>query len=378
MPNQTVEYGVAENLDAEDLSKTGYTFAGWNTSADGSGTSYADGDLITLTGDATLYAIWTLETYQITFENNGGTGSMANQTVEYEVAENLTAGNLSRLGYTFTGWSTSPTGGVEYADAGSITLTGDATLYAVWSVVGYSVTFEEQRAGDQMVDLQYNQFVRSIKLPSITRTGYTFRGWFTASTMGTRVGGAGDPYSVPGNQNVTYYAQWSINRYYIVFNNNGSTFGDVPAPQFGNYDTSVVIRGNTGSSANRTPLVRTGYTFVGWSSSPTGAGTVYTAGVSSYIFPAQNATMYAIWAPNAYTVTFDNNGGDGSMSVQNTFHGSTTALNMFNTSTLVAPAGKVFGGWATNANGTGTRYTDGQNITPTGNITLYARWLQQP
>ena len=303
---------------------------------------------------------------------------MLNQTVEYGVAEPLDAEGFSRDGYAFAGWATTPTGSVVYTDSGSITLTDNATLYAVWSVVGYTVTFVEQRAGVEVVDLQYNQFARSIVLPPISRVGYTFRGWYTASTLGSRIGGAGDSYAVPGLQNVTYFAQWSINRYYIVFNNNGSTFGDVPAPQFGNYDTSVVIRGNTGSAANQTPLARTGYTFVGWSSSPTGAGTVYTAGVSSYVFPAQNATMYAVWAPIAYTVTFNKNGGDGSMSPQNTLHGVTTSLNKFNTSTLVAPAGKVFGGWTTNANGTGTLYTDGQNITPTGNLVLYARWLQQP
>jgi uncharacterized repeat protein (TIGR02543 family) len=207
-------------------------------------------------------------------------------------------------------------------------------------------------------------------------SGYTLKGWFTAASGGTRVGVGGQTITLSGTGNRTFYAQWTAVRYFIYYNNNASTGGGVPAPQNGTIGSSVTVRENDGGTV-QIALTRTGYTFGGWNTRADGTGSNYTAGTGQFTFSAQNQTLFARWIPIAYTVTFNNNGGSGSMAVQNTLHGVTTSLNMFNTGTLVAPTGKVFGGWTTNANGSGTAYADGAPITPTGSITLFARWLQQ-
>jgi uncharacterized repeat protein (TIGR02543 family) len=227
-----------------------------------------------------------------------------------------------------------------------------------------------EQLGSDVSNASYNSLVRTVTLPSITRTGYSLRGWYTAATGGTRIGGAGSPYTISGSGNVTYYAQWSIRSFVVSFNNNLSSSGSVPALQTGSFGSSTTIRNNTGN------LQRTGYTFGGWSTSSSyGAGDTYTAGVSTYSFPGQNVTLYAIWIPNPVTITFLGNGSSGSMTAQSTFSG----LRTLNANTFSLPAGKdAFDGWSLTpgAGGAGGARVDVSNqITLTGNITLYARWL---
>ena len=73
-------------------------------------------------------------TYTITYNANGGTGTMATQMADASSAITLTANSFTRTGYTFSGWATSASGTVVYADQASINVgTSDVTLYAVWS-----------------------------------------------------------------------------------------------------------------------------------------------------------------------------------------------------------------------------------------------------
>ncbi|MFZ1651905.1 MAG: InlB B-repeat-containing protein, partial [Candidatus Nanopelagicales bacterium] len=103
MANQVAN--VATPLDANTFSRAGYSFTGWNTADDGSGTNYADGATFPFTADATLYAQWSaLPNHTVTFDNNGGSGSMANQVAN--VATPLDANTFTRAGYTFDHWNT--------------------------------------------------------------------------------------------------------------------------------------------------------------------------------------------------------------------------------------------------------------------------------
>ena len=115
MSNQDFTYGTAQNLNANGFSRTGYTFAGWATSADGD-VDYADkASVINLTttngGTVTLYAKWTANSYSVQFDANGGTGdAMADQGFTYDAAQSLTANSYSRtartLRATWTRWPT--------------------------------------------------------------------------------------------------------------------------------------------------------------------------------------------------------------------------------------------------------------------------------
>ena len=92
-------------LTANTFTKTGYTFSGWNTLANGTGTSYTDGGSYPFTANATLYAQWTADFYNVTFLGNGNTSGTMNAESD-NAPTDLTANALVRTGYTFTGWTT--------------------------------------------------------------------------------------------------------------------------------------------------------------------------------------------------------------------------------------------------------------------------------
>ena len=123
-------------LNSGSLVRTGYTFAGWNTLANGLGTNYAEGGNYTANAGVTLYAKWTVNTYTVTFNTNGGDGgSTANQTFTYNTPTPLTANGFTRTGYTFAGWNTLANGsGTNYADTASYTIgAANVILYAKWN-----------------------------------------------------------------------------------------------------------------------------------------------------------------------------------------------------------------------------------------------------
>lgn len=131
---QTFTYGQAQNLMSNPFTYTGYNFADWNTAADGNGDGYSDHKNMTLTADMTLYARWTLiPTFVVTFNANGGTGTMANQTFMQGVAQALAHNTFTREGFDFMGWNTNASGmGTYYSDGQSVTLNTTTTLYAKW------------------------------------------------------------------------------------------------------------------------------------------------------------------------------------------------------------------------------------------------------
>lgn len=213
MTDQSFTYDAAQNLTANAFTKTGYTFAGWATSADGD-VAYSDGQSVsnlttTNNGTVTLYAKWTANTYYVAFNGNGSTsGSMSNQTFTYATAKSLTTNAYSKddvvtfnpnggscgttsvsKNATFLGWATSADGAKVYDDKQSVsnlTSTAGATvnLFAKWS--------------------QTN----TITLPDATKAGAVLAGW---SDGVTNVGEAGATYSVPLG-GITLTAIW-IDKY---------------------------------------------------------------------------------------------------------------------------------------------------------------------
>lgn len=137
VPADSTNYLTGENatiLDPGSLEKTGYTFVEWNTNQDGTGIALKAGDAYTVTEDTTLYAQWKVNTYNIHFDANGGTGTMNDEPYTYGESKPLDKDTYVRDGYTFIGWSTTATGSVEYTDEANYTFDGlsDITLYAQW------------------------------------------------------------------------------------------------------------------------------------------------------------------------------------------------------------------------------------------------------
>ena len=120
------------------LSRTGYSFSGWNSSADGTGTSYAAGSgTYSSNANITLYAKWAPNSLDVTFDSQSGT-LVASTTVQ--VGATLAAPMApTRNGFTFTGWSTTSSGSVvsfPYTHA----RTADFTLYAIWTLTPTTTT----------------------------------------------------------------------------------------------------------------------------------------------------------------------------------------------------------------------------------------------
>ena len=140
MSNLTCTYDSNCTLTANVFSKTGYSFAGWSTSASGS-VAYDDQASVknlAASGTITLYAKWTANTYKVNFNGNGSTsGSMSNKTCTYDSNCTLTANAFSKTGYKFSGWATSTSGSVKYANKASVknlATSGTYKLYAVWEI----------------------------------------------------------------------------------------------------------------------------------------------------------------------------------------------------------------------------------------------------
>jgi uncharacterized repeat protein (TIGR02543 family) len=126
---------VTKALTTNTFTRDGFTFAGWNTVADGTGgVSYSPGADYSFASDATLYAQWTAITYSVTFNENGGTGTMSSQVAA--VATALSTNAFTRDGFTFAGWNTAINGsGVSYSPGADYSFASDATLYAQWTAI---------------------------------------------------------------------------------------------------------------------------------------------------------------------------------------------------------------------------------------------------
>ena len=135
MDEEYISYVNPGNLLMNAYTNSGYTFGGWNTSDNGTGTSYADGVLFQPTSDTVLCAQWTPISYTITYDSSGGTGTMSTSSIPYRTQDKLSPNTFTGpSGTIFKGWSTTPSGPVEYADEAyyAMLTTGNKILYAVW------------------------------------------------------------------------------------------------------------------------------------------------------------------------------------------------------------------------------------------------------
>lgn len=132
MSPHNVIQGESVRLNANTFTRNGYEFVKWNTQSDGGGTSYNDKANISPTSDMTLYAQWK-KTHTITFNANGGSGTMSPQTVLEGESTQLRSNTFTRSNYTFKGWNTKSDGtGNSYNNNAYIYLSSDVTLYAQW------------------------------------------------------------------------------------------------------------------------------------------------------------------------------------------------------------------------------------------------------
>lgn len=254
----------------------------------------------------------TKQNYTMTIDNNGGSGG----ALKYNSDGSMYVSNPSRTGYTFTNWNTSnnnaPASKIPASFAGNVTYTAN------WVANTYSVNYNSNGGSGSMSasTATYNQPFKT-KQNSFSRTGYTFNGW-NESANGSGVAWALDSSGVYESgkswtwnyaKDITLYAQWNANTYTVNYNSNGGS-GSMSS------DTATYGQGYT-TKANG--FTKNGYTFAGWNEKADGTGMDWTGWIGkpwtwSY---TNGVTLYAQWAPNTYTITYNANGGSGGPSTQN-------------------------------------------------------------
>lgn len=295
--------------------------------------------------------------FSINYHLNGGKNASDNPTT-YIADNNIVFGNTAVSGstliknptkehYIFKGWYTAENGGEKYES--NKKYSGNLELYARWEAQKEQVTFNGNGgtiSGSSTKEVVYGTAYGT--LPTATRTGHTFLGWYTASENGKKV----DSTTICQDTGMLY-AHWKKSVYTVNLDANGGK-------------TNAVSKTVTYDEVYGTfpDVERPGYTFKGWYTEKSGGNKV---DAKSIVNIAKNHTLYAQWVPLSYELEFDANGG--------TIEGNTKQEGLYNTVYGKLPEAKkdgyTFLGWF-------TAKTGGSQITAstlcTGNLTVYAHW----
>ena len=409
--DQTKTFGQFMAISNLVPTRKGYTFAGWYTQSNGTGTKYDPGSNYAADqngGTVNLYAKWTPWTYNIKYDQNVKSTSSsktvtdmpAAQTKTQEIDVTLSSMTPKRNGYIFAGWSTSANGSVEYKPGSRFTKDLDSngasiTLYAVWTPWKHTIHYNSNiptnaptgtttvsnMPGDQTKTFDEKLMISSNKP---TRKGYNFAGWST-SANGNVVYQPGAEYKNDQNGGtVTLYAKWTAWKHTVTYDKNvpaNSKKTDVknmPGNQTKIYDQNLTLQSNVPT--------RIGYTFVKWTTNKDGTGTAYQPG-SQYSYNRDSdggtVTLYAVWTPWKYTVRYDKNvpANSSSQTVSNmpADQTKTEEVNLTLSSNKPSRNGYIFNGWQAQINGKAVDYQPGATLSYDPDvkgsvITLKAKW----
>lgn len=351
------------------VEREGYLFAGWCT----------DESLETVVDENSavsariLYAKWEKAQYNIVFDKNGADGGeMAEQTFLYDESEKLNVNKYTRTGYVFNGWKDAD--GNSYTDGQSVlNLTsehqGKITLYAQWTPNQYSVALDGNTGigGLGMLNAEYGT---PFKLPanSFIKTGYTFAGWSLSPDGEVLYTDEEEVSNLTSeiNGSITLYAVWTANKFTVKFNANTGS-GEM-ADAVITYDSEAPLPENG--------FNKTGYTFIGWSTTPDGTELLTDVQYDNLCTEeGDTVTLYAIWSENSYTLTFDKNGGEGE-NINATVYGYEDEVAL--PRNVFTMKGYILSGWSLTKNGEKV-YENGETVNhinpdKNGEVTLYAVW----
>ena len=338
----------------------------------------------------------TFSTYTVSYNANGGSGAPSSQNKWYNTALTLSSTKPTRTGYTFKGWSTSSSGSVSYSAGGSYTSNSNATLYAVWQANTYTVTFDTNGGATSTTSKTVTYASTYGDLPTPTRDGYTFNGWYTAISGGTRIQST-TTVSITAAQ--TLYAQWKANKLTIYYYSNyATTFNGTVEPEntvdnnnvlvysvdyyYDNVYPDGLLNYTNGSTIGMT---RTGYIGTGnWGTSTDGGILIDENESFNYGYEIAERLecvdefktsdviidVYAQWQIITYTVSYDLNGGFGEFDNQTKTWGIDLTLH----SGEPALVGYFFDYWCTTSDGAGVKYLPNDIYSTESDVTLYAIW----
>jgi uncharacterized repeat protein (TIGR02543 family) len=402
---EPMTYGQSKALTTNGFSCAGHTFLGWSTDEAATSATYAGGQSVLnlSTGeDVTLHAIWaTNSTITLSYvPDDAAHGSCA--PVLETIAQGSTATGstaAAATGYHLVDWTkggTQVSTDAAYAPADT---SASATYQANFAGNAYTVKFDSNGAPTTMAD--ETGFVygteKGLTKSTLTWTGHVFAGWKVGDTSRYVADGATVTDLTTGSATdtttVTLHAVWfdlpeAAVSYSVAAGVDGATHGSCdPAAETVGGTSVTAPSGSTVTPDAGYHLDATGWTYA------TAQGKTGTAGSATTLTSAEAAaccttgTGSSSWyvpraftahvAANTYKVSFDANGGEGTMQAQDMTYDAPTRL----AASTLARAGYTFAGWNTAADGSGTAYADGEevsNLTTAdgGTVPLYAQWRQ--
>jgi uncharacterized repeat protein (TIGR02543 family) len=344
------------------LVRTGYSFIGWGLSSTDTVNQYVSGNTYTVgTNNIAFWARWSPNTYKVTFDANGGTGSPSKAEDNYTTAGTAvplaTRGTLEKAGYNFAGWGLSA---VSTPVADPFTTTTNVELYAQWTVANFAVTYLAGTNGSGTVPTQANvNYGTSFTVAAATGlTGsdgtnpFAFVSW----SDGTRTYAPGQSILM-GAGVVTLTAQWT-RIYNVTYSFNGGSVATPIADQQKIAGETIVV--------SSTVPTRAGYEFVTWKDQ---SGEEATAG-ANYQVRDNHYLLYAQWTARPYTITYDVNGGNSTVPTQ----ANRTIGQIFTVAAAPTRIGYDFEHWRDGTN----NYNPGADYqVATANVILQAIWTPQ-
>lgn len=378
--NKNNYVGLASTLTKGKPTRANYTFLGWAKKKDATKASYSAGDKVVLRkygasdSNLTLYAVWKEQTYKVSYSANGGSGAPAAK--EYGKVSNSSVkidsgSNLKRQYYQFIGWSTNKNATVadsKYAPGVAYTGKADLTLYAVWKVQNFTISFDANGGSGAPAQISSAKTASSVVLPTVvpTRANYKFLKWNTKKDGSGSSYTAGSTYS--GRENVVLYAVWQK----VDNSIPKATTVTVSYDANGGSNAPAATTGKVGKVKITSSVPKySGREFLGWSLTQNGA-TAYHAG--DIYSGSASVMLYAVWGKKNVKIVLHANDGTDNSYTMNVASGSSAVLSY----KPVAKSGYTLLGWSKDKSASVADYACDQAITVgESDLMLYAVWVKQ-
>ena len=364
--------------------KSGRLFTGWNTAQDGSGKDYAPGSEITLTGDTTLWAQWTLaeNTWVLVYNANGGTGAPSPSVIRQDYVAIISVEKPEHGSMKFLGWALSPDATEAEYQSGDLFHNTEGKpvviLYALWELSPgprpIHIAFDANGLQDAGLPADIWQDPAWVRLePAVAPLGseYMFRGWSKYSGTKDPEYRTGHPYYF--DRDTVLYAIWDKQETVTL------TFQDSLTDSVSGIPDPITIVPSESKYVRIPSQIpqKSGRVFAGWNTAKDGKGTKYAPG--SVITLLKDTTLWAQWniAGNSWYIVYDANGGTKAPDTQIITRGKDAVL----TKELPENGSLTFMGWATDPDAAAAEYQPGDTLkydSGKNYVVLYALWELDP
>ena len=359
VPTDATEYAsgatVTVKTNSGSLAAGGFTFAGWNTEAEGTGTDRAVSSTFSITGNTALYAKWTENMRNVTI--SAGTGGTVDKTsASVGVATTTTVTATAQPGYRFTGW-TATNCNVASTSSASTTLSGNGTVGSGTLVANFSRTYAY---------LQGRMTVYNAARNSETHIGSSKGGWSESSTRismdydGTNHRFSRHTYKTPAQLSETQTDGTAQNQWFSITRSTASGSLTNPTTYHPSSNTDLTTKGIANKKAAQTSTTTANYKF-------------NSAATDGYVILYFDEA--GVWFELEHTLNYNGNGSTSGSAPAEAYYNNGTNATAAAANTF-SKKNYTFGGWNTTQYITGTTYAAAASVPMTTNTTLYAKWTR--